>query len=79
MERRAARKLKRQQVTAEATAKAATYQDRADHVASLAGHVGQHAMATTQAAGATNEEVIAARMATHTAALGAGEPVHMQD
>ena len=72
LERRTTRELKRQQVAAEAAAKAATYQDKADHEAALAAHVGQHAMAITLAVGATNEEAIASRMAAHTAALGAG-------
>jgi hypothetical protein len=59
MERRAAKELKRHQVAAEAVAKAAADQDKADHEAALAAHVGQQAMATTLAAGATNEEAIA--------------------
>jgi len=79
LERRAARELKRQQVAAEAAAKAVADQDRADHEAAMAAHVGQQAMATSLAAGATNEEAIAARMATHIVALGAGDTVHMQD
>ena len=36
-------------------------------------------MTTTLAAGATNEEAIAARMAAQIAALGAGDIVPMQD
>ena len=61
MERRAARKLKRQQVSAEAAAKALAEQDKADHETTLAAHVGQQAMATIAlAAGATNEEAIEA-------------------
>ena len=60
-------------------AKATSDQDRADHEATLAAHVGQHAMATTLVAGANNEEAIAAGMAAQTVALGAGETVHMQD
>ena len=79
MERRAARELKRHQVAAEAAAKAAANQDRADHEAALAAHVGQQAMATTQAAGATNKEAIATRMTAQIAALGAGDTVHMRD
>ena len=79
MERRAARELKRHKVSAEAAAKATPNQDRADHEAALAAHMGRHAMATTLAARATNEEAIAARMATHIAALRAGDTVHMQD
>jgi len=43
----------------------------------LAAHVGQQAMATTLAVGATNEEAIATRMAAHMAALGA-DTVPMQ-
>ena len=66
-------------MAAEAAAKAASDQDKADHEAALAAHVGQQAMATTLAAGATNEEAIASRMAAHIAAMGAGDAVHMQD
>ena len=79
MERRAARELKRQQVSAEAAAKAAADQDGAEHEAALAAHVGQQAMATALVAGATNEEAIATRMAAQMVALGAGDTVHMQD
>ena len=46
LERRAARDIKRQQVAAEAAAKAAADQDKADHETSLAAHVGHQAMAT---------------------------------
>ena len=79
MERRAAKELKRQQVAAEADANAAADQDRADHEAALAAHVGQQAMATTLATRATNEEAIATGLAAQIAALGAGDIVHMQD
>jgi hypothetical protein len=79
MERRAASELKRQQVSAEAAAKAAADQDKVDHEAALAAHVGQHAMTTALAARATNEEAIATRMAEQMVALGAGGTVHMQD
>jgi hypothetical protein len=79
LERRAARDIKRQQVAAEAAAKAEADQDRADHEAALAAHVGQQAMATTLAAGATNEEAIATGMAAHMAAMGAGDTVPMED
>ena len=79
MERRAAKEHKRQQVAAEAVAKAAADQDRADHEATLAAHVGQQAMATALAVGATNEEAIAEGMVTQITALGAGDTVHMQD
>ena len=54
-------------------------QDRADHEAAMAAHMGQHAMATTLAAGATNEEAIAARVAAHTYASGSGDTMHMHD
>ena len=63
----------------EAVAKASADQDRADHEAALAAHMGQQTMATTLAAGATNKEAIAAGMATQMAALGAGDTVPMQD
>jgi hypothetical protein len=79
LERRAARDIKRQQAAAEAAAKATVDQDRADHEAALATYVGQHAMAIALATGATNEEAIAAGMATHMAAPGAGDTVPMQD
>jgi hypothetical protein len=79
LERRAARELKREQVAPEAVAKAATDQDRAVHEAVMAAHMGQEAMATFLADGATNEEAIAAGVATQIAALGAGDTVHMQD
>jgi len=70
MERRAARELKRHRVAAEAAANTATTdQDRADHEAAMAAHIAQHAMATTLAAGATNEEALAAGVATQAAAL----------
>jgi hypothetical protein len=36
-------------------------------------------MATSLAAGATNEEAIAARMTSHIVAVGAGDTMHMQD
>jgi len=66
-------------VAAEAVAnKAAPGKDRADHEAAMAAHIGQHAMATTLAAGATNEEAIVARVAAHAAALGAGDTVQDQ-
>ena len=66
-------------MAAEAVAnKAAAYQDRADHEAAMAAHIGQQAMATTVAAGATNEEAIVARVATHATALGVGDTLHMQ-
>jgi hypothetical protein len=41
--------------------------------------MGQQVMAIVLAAGATNEEVIAAGVATQAATLGAGEAVHIQD
>ena len=41
--------------------------------------MGQQAMATTLAARATNEEVIATEMAAQMAALGAGDTTPMQD
>ena len=66
-------------MAAEAAAKAAADQDKADHEAAMAAHVGQQAMATTLAAGATNEEAIAARMAAQIVALGAGYTMYMQD
>ena len=72
LERRAAKELKRQQVATEAAAnKATTNQDRADHEAAMAAHIGQQAMSTTLADGATNEEAIVAEVAAHAAALGA--------
>ena len=79
MERRAAREIKRQQVATEATAKAAADQDGADHEVAMAAHIGQKVMVTSLAAGATNEEAIAARMVAHTAAMGAGDTMNMQD
>ena len=67
-------------MAAEADAnKAVVDQDRADHEAAMAAHIGQHAMSTTLAARATNEEAINAGVAAHTAALGAGDKVHVQD
>jgi len=48
------------------------------HEAALAAHVGQHAIATALATGATNEEAIAAEMAAQMAALGVGDTVHVQ-
>ena len=67
-------------MAAEAAAnKAATYQDKANHEAAMAAHIGQHAMATSLAVGATNEEAIVAGKAKQAAALGAGDTVHMQD
>ena len=45
----------------------------------MAAHMGQQAMATTLAVGATNEEAIASGVASHAVALGAGDIVHMQD
>ena len=62
-----------------AVAKAAADHDRADHEAAMAAHIGQHAMATSLAVGAKNEEAIVAGVAAQTAALGAGDIVHMQD
>ena len=73
MERRAARELKRQQVTAEAAAnKAAEDQDRADHETAMAAHMAQQAMEAALAAGATQEQAIAAGVAAHATALGGG-------
>ena len=66
-------------MAAEAAAKGAADQDRADHEAALAAHVGQQAMATALAARATNEEAIAAKMAARMAALGAGDKVPMHN
>ena len=63
----------------EAAAKASAYQDRSDHETAMAVHMGQHAMATALAVGATNEEAIALGMAAHIVALGAGDTMHMQD
>ena len=80
MERRAARELKRHQVAGEVDAnKAAKDQDKADHEAAMAAHMGQHAMATTLADRATNEEAIAARVIAQAVALGAGDTMHMQN
>ena len=66
-------------MAAEAAAKATTDQDKADHEAAMAAHMAQHAMATSLAAGATNEEAIAAGMSSRIVALGARDTVHMQD
>jgi hypothetical protein len=80
LEKRAARELIRQQVAAEAVVNKATDdQDRADHEATMAAHMGQQAMAAALAARATNEEAIAARVATQAAALGAGDTTQMLD
>ncbi len=79
MERRTARELKRQQVLAEATAKAAADQDKADHEAAMAAHIAQPAMAIALAAGATSEKAIAAGVTAQAAALGAGDSGQMQD
>ena len=79
MERKAAREIKRQQAAAEAGAnRVAKDQVRAAHKAALAAHLGQQAMTTTLAAGATNDEVIASRMAAYATSLRAGDSVHMQ-
>ena len=61
-------------MAAEAAAnKATSDQNRAAHEAAMAAHLAQHAMATTLAAGAKNEEAPDVRVAVHAAALGAGE------
>ena len=67
-------------MAAEADAnKASKDQDIADHEAAMAAYMVEQAMATTLAAGATNEEAIASGVASHAVALGAGDIVHMQD
>jgi len=61
LERKVVREIKRHQVAANADAnKAAKDQDRAGREAAMAAHIGQHAMDSTLAAGATHEEAIAA-------------------
>ena len=65
--------------TEAATNIAAKDQDRADHEAAIAAHMGQQATVTTLAAGATNEEAIAAGVAAQAIALGVGDTMHMQD
>jgi hypothetical protein len=57
--------------------KAAEDQDRANHEAAMAAHMGQHALATILAAGATNEEAIAAGVEAHATALEAGGTTQM--
>ena len=80
MERRAAGELKRQKAAANAAAnKTAKDQDRAKHEAAMAAHMGQHAMAAALAAGATNEESIAARVEAHATALEAGGTAQILD
>ncbi len=66
-------------MAAKAVAKASSDQDKDDHEATMAAHMGQHAMATTLAVGATNEEAIVAGVAAQTSTLRAGDTVHMQD
>ena len=67
-------------MTAEAAAnKAVANQDKADHEAAMTAHAGRHAMVTTLAVAATNEESIDAEVAAQKVALGAGDTVHMQD
>jgi len=78
MERRAARELKRQQMAAKAAAnKTSDDQERADHEEAMAAHMGKQAMTTYLAAGATNEEAIAARVAAQSTAFGAGDTTQM--
>ena len=61
LERKVVREMKREQAAAKAAAnKAAEDQDKAAHEVVLAAHIGQETMATTLAAGATNEEAFAA-------------------
>ncbi len=73
MERRVTRELKRQLAATEAAAnKVAKDQDRAEHEAAMAAHMGQQTMATTLAAGATNEEAILAKVEAQATALEAG-------
>ena len=45
----------------------------------MAAHMAQHAMASALAAGATNEEALAAGVAAQAAALGAGDSAQMLD
>ena len=45
----------------------------------MAAHMAQQAMAAALAAGATNEEVLAAGVTTQAAALGAGDSEQMLD
>jgi len=62
LERKAAREIKRQHAAAKAAANKTTeYQDTAEHEAALAAHIGQQAMATALATGATNNAAIAAQ------------------
>jgi len=80
MERRVAKELKRQQTAAKATANKATEdQDRANHEAAMAAHMGQQAMAVALAAGAINEEAIAAGLKAQATALEAGGTTQMLD
>ncbi len=52
--------------------------DKAAHEVAMAAHIGEQAMAAALAEGATNEEAIAAEMATSASSLGAGDAKHMQ-
>ena len=53
--------------------------DRAAHEAAMTTHLGQHAMAGSLAAGATNEEAIAAGMASSATTIGAWDVEHVKD
>ena len=59
--------------------KAAEDQDKADHEAAMAAHMGQQAMAAVLPAGATNEEAIAAGVEAHATALEARGTTQMLD
>ena len=65
--------------TEAAANKATQDQDRADHEAAMAVHMGQHAMAAALAAGATHEEAIVTGVTAQSSALGVGEAAQMLD
>jgi hypothetical protein len=72
MERRAARILKWHQTAAKSAANKVTEdQDRAEHEAAMAAHIGQQAIEAALAAGATNQQAIAAGVEAKATALEA--------
>ena len=79
LERKAKKEIKRQHATTEAAANIATEEKMEAHEAAMTAHLAQQAMAAALAAGATQDEAIAAGHAVMEAATGVDGTTHMLD
>jgi flagellar hook-basal body complex protein FliE len=79
LERKANKEIKRQQAAAEAAANRAAEEQVEAHEAAMAAHLAQQAMAEALAAGATQDEAIAAGRAAMEAARGTEGSAQMLD